>query len=71
MVQIIKLKTQADLDQFTMACLCAEYDKLQHIPEFKVRIDTAKKNAVNTLLLIDEIIFLDSINLLKTTNFYD
>lgn len=71
MIQLIKLKTKIDLDMFAMACLCAEYDKLQHIPNFKVRIDTAINNAVATLNLIDGTVFQNSIKLLQTTKFYE
>jgi len=71
MIQVIKLNSQAEIDQFAMGCFCAEYDLLQHIPDFKIRIDTAKANFAKTLNFMDSELFTDSILLIQNTKFYD
>ena len=39
-----------ELDAFAMYMFCNEYDKLEFIPEFKTRIDTAKQNFKDSFL---------------------
>jgi hypothetical protein len=36
--------TIVEIDAIAMVILCKEYDRLDFIPDFKTRIDTAKQN---------------------------
>ena len=46
---MINLKI-VEIDALAMVILCKEYDRLEHIPEFRTRIDTAKNNFKETFL---------------------
>ena len=39
-----------EIDALAMVILCKEYDRLEYIPDFKTRIDTAKNNFKETFL---------------------